>query len=67
MSHGVNHPSIVESNGFKNYDKDILSSCGYHNFDKKYIYISLIMSYVIFFSLVKCVYLKVSKLNSPSS
>lgn len=39
MSHGVNHPSIVEGNGFKNNDKDILSSCGHHNFDKKYIYI----------------------------
>lgn len=51
MSHGVNHPSIVEGNGLKNNDKDILSSCGYHNFDKKYIYIyiSIIMSYVIFF------------------
>lgn len=49
MSHRVNHPSIVESNGFKNYDKGIMwILCGYYNFDKKYMYISL-MSYVIFF------------------
>lgn len=60
MSHGVNHPSIVEGNGFKNDDKDILSSCGYHNFDKKYIYIYIYFTYYVicnFFSLVKCVYL----------
>lgn len=51
MSYGVNYFLIVESNGFKNNDKDILLLCGYYNFDKKYIYIYIliIMLYVIFF------------------
>lgn len=59
MSYGVNYFLIVEGNGFKNNDKDILLLCGYYNFDKKYIYIYIliIMLYVIFFFLVKCVYL----------
>lgn len=37
MSYGVNYFLIVEGNGFKNNDKDILLLCGYYNFDKKYI------------------------------
>lgn len=57
MSYGVNYFLIVEGNGFKNNDKDILLLCGYYNFDKKYMYILFIMLYVIFIFLVKCVYL----------
>lgn len=52
ISHRIRHPSKVEIDGFKNYDKDnisVNSISGYYNFEQKYMYILFTMSYAIFF------------------